>query len=291
MTAEQIKVALQYCYPKHALSRLIGWLAAAEAGPLTRWVIRRFVAHYKVDMNEAAQPELGAYPSFNAFFTRALAPDARPIDNTPDSLVMPVDGAISQLGAITEGEIFQAKGHTYSAQALLGGDNALAQRFQHGQFITIYLSPRDYHRIHMPVAGQLRKMIYVPGELFSVNPATARNIPGLFARNERVCCVFDTAVGPMVMVLVGATIVASIETVWSGTVTPPRGSDVFSWDYPATGDNAIALDKGEEMGRFKLGSTVVLLFAEQAIEFLDHWQAESPTRLGQGMATVTSNDA
>lgn len=289
MSLENIKVALQYCYPKHGISRLVGYLAAAQAGALTRWLITHFVHHFKVDMSEAEEPDIAAYTSFNAFFTRALRADSRPIADGEHQLVHPVDGTVSQLGAIQDQELLQAKGHYYTTQALLGGDTELAATFRNGQFATIYLSPRDYHRIHMPIAGRLRRMIYVPGTLFSVNPATARNIPGLFARNERVCCLFDTAVGPMALVLVGATIVASIETVWAGTITPPQGSSVFAWDYPQQGDTAIDLEKGSEMGRFKLGSTVVLLFAEQAIEFMADIQAESVTRMGQPLALANTS--
>ena len=199
----------------------------------------------------------------------------------------PVDGAVSQCGPIEAGNIFQAKGHSYTSQALLGGDKADAERFDGGDFATIYLAPKDYHRIHMPIKGTLSKMTYVPGDLFSVNPLTAQNVPGLFARNERVVAIFETEIGPLAMVLVGATIVASIETVWAGTVTPPGGKQVFSWDYPTTGPEALTLDKGAEMGRFKLGSTVVMLFAQDAIDtFADGVEPGETTRMGQAFANI-----
>ncbi|MDO6687399.1 MULTISPECIES: archaetidylserine decarboxylase [unclassified Agarivorans] len=261
---DKIKVAAQYCFPQHGLSRLVGKLAQAEAGKLTHWVIKKFINRYQVDMNDAVNSEPSAYPSFNAFFTRPLKPGTRPLVDGDSNLAHPVDGAVSQLGPIQHGRIIQAKGHDYSARELLGGDKELAEEFNDGDFATIYLAPKDYHRIHMPCKGKLRKMVYVPGQLFSVNPLTAANVPNLFARNERVVAIFDTEFGPMAMVLVGATIVASIETIWSGTVTPPGSKQVFTWDYS---DQDISLDKGAEMGRFKLGSTVVMLFAKDAIEF------------------------
>ncbi|GDY27199.1 archaetidylserine decarboxylase [Agarivorans sp. Toyoura001] len=261
---DKIKIAAQYCFPQHGLSRLVGKLAQAEAGKLTHWVIKKFINRYQVDMNDAVNSEPSAYPSFNAFFTRPLKPGTRPLVDGDSNLAHPVDGAVSQLGPIQHGRIIQAKGHDYSARELLGGDKELAEAFNDGDFATIYLAPKDYHRIHMPCKGKLRKMVYVPGQLFSVNPLTAANVPNLFARNERVVAIFDTEFGPMAMVLVGATIVASIETIWSGTVTPPGSKQVFTWDYS---DQDISLDKGAEMGRFKLGSTVVMLFAKDAIEF------------------------
>ncbi len=203
-----------------------------------------------------------------------------------DILAHPVDGAISQLGDVVDGQIIQAKGHNYSLQTLLGGKEEDVAPYVGGKFATIYLAPKDYHRIHMPVDGTLRKMIYVPGDLFSVNPLTAQNVPNLFARNERVVAIFDTEIGPLSMVLVGATIVASIETIWAGTVTPPAGRDVFTWTYPAEGDNAITLKKGEEMGRFKLGSTVILAWGANKAEFLDGQNPETVTRMGTPFAKI-----
>ncbi|MPW31422.1 phosphatidylserine decarboxylase [Agarivorans sp. B2Z047] len=279
---DKIKVAAQYCFPQHGLSRLVGKLAQAEAGKLSHWIIKKFINHYQVDMNDAVHSEANAYPSFNAFFTRPLKPGTRPIVEDDNKLAHPVDGAVSQLGPIQHGQLIQAKGHDYSARELLGGDKALAEEFSDGDFATIYLAPKDYHRIHMPCKGKLRKMIYVPGQLFSVNPLTAANVPNLFARNERVVAIFDTEFGPMAMVLVGATIVASIETIWSGTVTPPGGKQVFTWDYQ---DQDINLDKGAEMGRFKLGSTVVMLFAKDAIEFEQSLAPTVATVMGTHFAT------
>ena len=269
----------QYLLPKQALTAFGGWVATRRWGHATTRLIAWFVNKYQVDMAEAEQPDLSAYACFNDFFTRALRSDARPLASA--RWLCPVDGAISQFGAIENGQIFQAKGHHYSATALVGGDSALAAQFTHGSFATLYLSPRDYHRIHMPCAGTLRQMVYVPGDLFSVNPTTARGVPGLFARNERVVCVFDTAHGPLVMVLVGATIVGSMATVWHGVVNPPRTGHISRHDYPP---GAVQLAQGEEMGRFLLGSTVVLLLPEAAPDWNPAWQPGGPIRMGQPMA-------
>ncbi|WP_299011643.1 archaetidylserine decarboxylase [uncultured Shewanella sp.] len=282
---DKLKIALQYLLPKHLLSRLVGKLASAEMGAITTIAIKGFIKKYKVNMSEAADPRPESYRSFNDFFTRPLKPGARPLHEQDNAIIHPVDGAISQLGPIKEGRIFQAKGHDYSALALLGNQSDDAKRFMDGDFATIYLAPKDYHRIHMPIEGTLSKMTYVPGELFSVNPLTAENVPELFARNERVVAIFETAIGPMAMVLVGATIVASIETVWAGTVTPPTGKDVFTWDYSTSGPDAITLAKGDEMGRFKLGSTVVMLFEKDAIErFAENLAPKVVTRMGEHFA-------
>lgn len=281
MFVDKIKIALQYAMPKHALSRLVGKFAAAQAGWLTHQAIASFIKVYGINMAEAKYKNADDFETFNDFFTRELAPGARTIDANPDTLCYPVDGAISQQGDIIDGQLIQAKGFDYSLTSLLGGSEANAAPFQGGKFSCIYLAPKDYHRIHMPTAGTLREMIYVPGDLFSVNPLTARNIPDLFARNERVVTIFDTAQGPMAMVLVGATIVASIETVWAGTITPPAGKDIFRWHYPATGIDAIHLNKGDEMGRFKLGSTVVSTFAPEMIEFATDAGPGTVTRLGE----------
>nr|WP_216842281.1 archaetidylserine decarboxylase [Acidovorax sp. SRB_14] len=266
--------------PKRLLTTLAGRIASARAGGLSTALIRRFVARYGVDMAEAAEPDMAAYDSFNAFFTRALRPGARPLAQA--DLVCPVDGAISQFGAIDQGQVFQAKGHSYSATALVGGDAALAAQFADGHFATLYLSPRDYHRIHMPCAGTLRSMVHVPGDLFSVNPTTARGVPGLFARNERVVCTFDSEHGPFVLVLVGATIVGSMATVWHGQVNPPRSGVPRQWDYTGQG---IALQQGEEMGRFLLGSTVVMLFPAGPLRFNPAWAPGRAIRLGEAMAS------
>jgi phosphatidylserine decarboxylase len=242
-------------------------------------LIAWFVKRYDVNMGEAADPDVKNYACFNDFFTRALRPGARPLAQA--DFVCPVDGAISQVGAIQADQIFQAKGHAYSTTALVGGDAALAAQFQDGSFATLYLSPRDYHRIHMPCAGQLRSMVYVPGDLFSVNPQTARGVPGLFARNERVVCVFDTVWGPMVLVLVGATVVGSMATVWHGVVNPPRLPQVTEWHYD---EGALTLAQGDELGRFLLGSTVVMLFPKGALDWNAQWQATLPVRMGEAMA-------
>lgn len=284
---DKIKIALQYIMPKHLVSRLVGKLAAAELGAVTTAGIKWFIKQYKIDMSEAAQSEPEAYKTFNAFFTRALKPGVRPLSQDQNYIVHPVDGAISQCGPINDGQIFQAKGHEYSSLALLGDQADDAKRFEDGDFATIYLAPKDYHRIHMPVTGTLSKMTYVPGDLFSVNPLTAANVPGLFARNERVVAIFETEIGPIAMVLVGATIVASIETVWAGTITPPGSKKVFTWDYPTEGPEALTLEKGAEMGRFKLGSTVVMLFAKDALdEFADGVVPKAVTRMGQTFAKI-----
>lgn len=279
--SDSFAVSLQYLLPKQALTVLAGKIAGARAGWFTTALIRAFVSHYKVDMSEAEHSDPAAYASFNAFFTRALQPGARPIATA--DLVCPVDGAISQLGDIERDQIFQAKGHRYSTTALLGGDTALAARFQDGQFATLYLAPRDYHRIHMPCAGRLTRMVHVPGDLFSVNPATARGVPGLFARNERVVCVFEGAHGPFAMVLVGATIVGSMATVWHGLVNPPRTGVLRHWDYA---EGEVTLQKGEEMGRFQLGSTVVLLLPKGKLKLNPEWAPGGAVRLGEAMADV-----
>jgi phosphatidylserine decarboxylase len=283
--SDRSKVLPQYLLPKHALTRFAGFVASGERGWVTTEIIRRFVDKYRVDMGEAAQPDIAAYKSFNDFFTRALRPGARPLADA--DLVCPVDGAISQFGAIDGHQILQAKGHDYSITAIVGGDAQLAARYAHGSFATIYLSPRDYHRIHMPCDGLLRRMVYVPGDLFSVNPVTARGVPGLFARNERVVCVFDSPQGPFVLVLVGATIVGSMATVWHGVVNPnaDRRGAVRSFDYTSADAPPIALKKGQEMGRFLLGSTVVLLFPKSGLRFNPDWRPERSVRLGEAMAS------
>ena len=279
MPSDRLSVLPQYLVPKQALTSFAGWVAGKERGAVTTWIIDRFVRKYGVNMDEALDPDIASYASFNDFFTRPLKPGARPIADAP--LVSPVDGAISQFGPVEDGQIFQAKGHNYSATALVGGDAQLAATFAHGSFATLYLSPRDYHRIHMPCDGRLLRMTYVPGDLFSVNPTTARGVPGLFARNERVVCVFESAHGTFVLVLVGATIVGSMATVWHGVVNPPRLGQLRSWDYA---DQRIELKKGEEMGRFLLGSTVVMLFPAPRLVFNPAWAPGRAVRLGEVMA-------
>lgn len=275
-------VAMQYIIPQHALSRAAGWLANTEIkwikDPFTRWFVKRF----DIDMSLAAEENPCAYASFNDFFTRALKPDARPINNDDDAIVCPADGAISQLGDIKEGRVFQAKGQDYSLQELVGGDAEIAKPFIGGKFATVYLSPKDYHRVHMPLGGKLKSMIHVPGDLFSVNTVTAENVPRLFSRNERVVCIFDTEVGPMAVILVGAMIVASIETTWAGQVAPvQRTIKTTHYDQQEN----IELATGAEMGRFKLGSTAVVLFGEQAMGWLDEFEAGSTTTMGEKMGS------
>ena len=280
--SDRLAVLPQYLLPKKLVTQLAGRFASAELGGVTQAAISRFVAHYGVDMSEAAEPDITRYASFNDFFTRALRAGARPLADA--DYVCPVDGAISQFGAIERDQIFQAKGHHYSTCALLAGDTALAAEFEHGQFATIYLSPKDYHRIHMPCAGRLQRMVYVPGDLFSVNPTTARGVPGLFARNERVVCVFDTARGPFVLVLVGATIVGSMATVWHGVVNPPRPGEIKRWNYA---DKLVELAKGAEMGRFLVGSTVVLLWPKGTLKFNPDWAPGGAVRMGQMMGKAS----
>ncbi|WP_374691690.1 archaetidylserine decarboxylase [Accumulibacter sp.] len=275
---DRLAVFAQYLIPKQALTTLAGKLAETESGSLTTRVIRWFVRRYGVDLSEAVDADPVSYRSFNEFFTRPLRPGARPLADA--DFVCPVDGAISQFGAIERDRIFQAKGHHYTTTALLGGDSELAARFASGAFATLYLSPRDYHRIHMPADGRLTRMIHVPGALFSVNPATARGVPGLFARNERVVCVFDGEFGSFALVLVGATIVGSMATVWHGTVNPPRSGVLREWSYDK---QPVILRKGEEMGRFLLGSTVVVLFPADVLCFNPAWSPGRPVRMGEAM--------
>jgi len=279
--SDRLAVLPQYLIPKQALTLLAGKLASAEAGALTTSIIRWFVGRYGVNMAEAANPDIASYASFNEFFTRPLCDGVRPL--AAADLICPVDGAITQFGAIERDQIFQAKGHSYSTVALVGGDRELAAQFENGSFATLYLSPRDYHRIHMPCDGRLIRMIHVPGALFSVNPTTVRGVPGLFARNERVVCVFDSSHGPFVLALVGATIVGSMATVWHGVVNPPRPGHLREWNYA---DQQIALRQGDEMGRFLLGSTVVMLFPKGVVRFNPDWAPAQAIRLGEAMGST-----
>ena len=284
----QFSIILQYCLPKQAITALAGKLASKQYGALTTNVIAWFVKRYHVNMTEAANPDIASYVSFNDFFTRPLKAGVRPIANA--SFICPVDGAISQFGSIQQDQIFQAKGHNYSTLALVAGNTKLASQFKNGHFACLYLSPKDYHRIHMPCDGTLKKMAYVPGDLFSVNPTTAANVPNLFARNERVICEFESAQhGTFVMVLVGATIVGSMATVWheaidgikNGIINPPRSKNIRTWTYL---DNNILLKQGDEMGRFLLGSTVVMLFKKDALQFNADWQPAHAIQLGEKMS-------
>jgi phosphatidylserine decarboxylase len=276
--SDRLAVLPQYLIPKQALTLLAGRIASARGGALTTRLIAWFVQRYQVNMLEAANPDVASYATFNDFFTRALKDGVRPLAKA--TLICPVDGAISQFGRIQGQQILQAKGHQYSSTALVGGDATLARQFDDGHFATLYLSPRDYHRIHMPCDGVLRRMIYVPGDLFSVNPTTARGVPGLFARNERVVCVFDTERGPFVLVQVGATIVGSMETVWHGVVNAQRSGQIQDISY---NDGSKLLKQGDEMGRFLLGSTVVMLFPKGPLQFNPAWQPGGAIRLGEVM--------
>ncbi len=287
---DNIKIRLQYILPKQGLTKFAGWFADKNAGFVTQWAIKLFAKAYKVNMNEAQKSELTAYATFNDFFVRALRDDARPIVALDNQLAQPADGAVSQLGPINDDLIFQAKGHNYTIEALLAGQYQLAEKFRGGDFITTYLSPSDYHRVHMPCDGLLTEMIYVPGDLFSVNPLTAANVPNLFARNERLICVFEIPIGSMIQILVGATIVGSIETVWSGCVNTQREGVIKRWTYPtAHSEGAVFLKKGDEMGRFKLGSTVINLFEPNTISFNSSLIPGYATRMGELLA-VSVND-
>jgi len=275
----KLTILLQHLAPKRLITIIAGKLANLECPKLTPKVIAWFVQRYQVNMQEADNSDINSYKTFNDFFTRPLKEDARPIAKA--DFICPVDGAISQLGAIQKNQIFQAKGHSYSTLALVAGNVPLASHFEDGHFTCLYLSPKDYHRIHMPCAGKLNSMTYVPGDLFSVNPTTAENVPNLFARNERVVCEFSSeAHGRFLMVLVGATIVGSMATVWHGIINPPRNQSVRKWAYT---NQEISLEQGEEMGRFLLGSTVVMLFEKGALSFNKNWQPTHPIQLGEVM--------
>ena len=277
--SQRLFLISQRLMPKQALTELMGKLANLRGGDFTRTAIELFIRRYGVDMHDAELESPADYATFNDFFTRALKANARPLAHT--AWISPVDGRVSQLGRITGDRIFQAKGHDYSLLALLGGDAATAQMFKNGSFATIYLSPRDYHRIHMPCAGTLRRMVYLPGDLYSVNPLTAENVPGLFARNERLVCLFDTPGGPMAVVLVGATIVGGMATVPHGVVNAKRSGQIQLWEYDS---GQVELARGAELGRFMLGSTVVLCLPDIGVKFQPEWQPGAPVRMGQGMA-------
>ena len=281
---QRAKVAFQYIMPQLYLTQLAGWFAQQKWGAITHFVIKVFAKKYNVDMSEAKKENFSDYESFNQFFIRELKDDARKINENPTALCLPADGRVSQIGHIDDERLLQAKGHFFSLSDLLAGDEELVNTFKNGEFATIYLSPRDYHRVHMPCDATLRKMIYVPGDLFSVNPFLAEHVPNLFARNERVICVFDTAFGPMVLILVGATITASMSTVWAGVINPPRTGEVKVWTYQE--DNAIKLTKGQEMGAFQLGSTVINLFPANSVTLVEHLEVDVPVRMGEILATM-----
>jgi phosphatidylserine decarboxylase len=279
-------IFFQHMVPQHLLSRLVGAIAESEWPWLKNTFITWFINRYQVDMSEAANSNPSSYKNFNAFFTRQLTSGAREIVDGDSSIACPADGAISQLGTIEQGRIFQAKGQTYSLTELLGGDESIAAKFDNGKFATIYLSPKDYHRVHMPLAGTLEKMIYIPGDLFSVNTVTAENVPRLFSRNERAVCIFTTDYGPMAVILVGAMIVAGIETTWAGQVAPIKRT-VGTFDYQSKPE-PISLDKGAEMGRFKLGSTAIVLFGEDTAQWESAFSAGTATRMGELLGVANS---
>lgn len=285
---DRLFILSQYLLPHHLLSRLIGCAAECRAGWFKNRLIGWFAKQYQVNMSEAQIEDLTAFAHFNDFFTRALKDGARPLDPTPGAVLCPADGAVSQLGKIEHGRIFQAKSHSFSLVELLGGDSERAAPFMGGEFATIYLSPKDYHRVHMPLAGTLKEMVYVPGRLFSVNQTTAENVPELFARNERVVCLFDTERGPMAVVLVGAMIVASIETVWAGLVTPPKRT-LKSVRYDEAARAPVVLEKGAELGRFKLGSTAIVLFGAEQVQWAAELAANSSVQMGQRLADTKAN--
>ncbi len=288
---DKLFILFQHIVPQHLLSRLVGKIADCETPWVKNSFIKWFNKNYQINMSEAQEEIPTNYPSFNAFFTRALKEGARPIDQTAGGIVSPADGAISQLGPIDHGRIFQAKGRGYGLTTLLGGDQDRAADFIDGQFATVYLSPKDYHRVHMPVTGTLTHTIYVPGDLFSVNQTTAQGVDQLFARNERLVAFFDTEHGPMAMILVGAMIVAGIETVWSGQEAPLLKQPIHK-SFTKLENTPITLEKGEEMGRFKLGSTVILLFGKDSIDWNESLTANSPVTLGEALAhTATTTEA
>lgn len=260
--SDNLKRCLQYLLPQHTLSRVCGKLAGMSAEKLKNLAIKRFISHFNVDMSLAQEPDPCAYPDFNSFFIRHLKPELRPITTGENDIACPVDGIISQIGRIKEDNLLQAKGLDYNVCDLLGGDSKQAELFQDGYFATLYLSPKDYHRVHMPFTGVLQEMIYIPGKLFSVQPITVRTIKKLFTRNERAVCLFSTAIGPMAIILVGAVIVAGIHTRWHGQVTPQPKKKQQHWHY--SHDPAIILQGGEEMGYFQLGSTVIVLFSKSS---------------------------
>lgn len=282
---QRVKIATHYLIPQLPLTRLAGWLAERKWGVVTHLFIKLFAKKYQVNLTEAAKTEAADYSSFNEFFIRPLKENARPINHDSNALCLPADGKVSEAGNIEQNRLLQAKGHHFTLETLLANDLDLAAKFQDGQFITTYLSPRDYHRVHMPCDGTLRKMIYVPGDLFSVNPFLAEHVPNLFARNERVICEFETEFGPMVQILVGATITASMSTVWAGVINPPRANEVVSYEYLTEGATAVSLKKGAEMGAFRLGSTVINLFPKNSVQLEPHLKAGEPTRMGEKLAT------
>ncbi len=281
---QRVKVAFQYVMPQLYMTRIAGYFAQKEWGIFTHLVIKLFAKKYKIDMQEAAQPKFDDYASFNAFFTRELKENARPIVEGDEKLCFPADGRISECGNIEQNLLIQAKGHYFTLEDLLAGNETLAKTFENGVFVTTYLSPRDYHRVHMPCDATLRQMTYVPGALFSVNPFLAEQVPNLFARNERLICVFDTKFGTMVQILVGATITASIKTVWAGVINSPRHQSVFNWFYDS--EQNVSLKKGQEMGAFQLGSTVINLFVQDSVILAPSLSVTQPVKMGELLGSL-----
>lgn len=283
---QRVKIALHYLLPQLAITRAAGWLAERRWGSVTHFIIKAFAKQYQVNLTEAEKSSPSDYATFNEFFIRPLKAGARPIEVAPDYLCLPADGRVSESGKIDANRLIQAKGHFFTLETLLAEDAEMAAKFQDGDFITTYLSPSDYHRVHMPCDATLRKMVYVPGELFSVNPFLAEHVPNLFARNERLICEFETVFGPMVQILVGATVTASMSTVWAGVVNPPRPDEVVEYHYNTEGEGVIRLSKGEEMGAFRLGSTVINLFPKGAVVLEPHLQAGEKTRMGEKLGRL-----
>ncbi|RDF07431.1 archaetidylserine decarboxylase [Haemophilus sputorum] len=283
---QRVKIALHYLLPQLAITRAAGWLAERRWGSVTHFIIKAFAKQYQVNLAEAEKSSPSDYATFNEFFIRPLKAGARPIEAAPDYLCLPADGRVSESGKIDANRLIQAKGHFFTLETLLAEDTEMAAKFQDGDFITTYLSPSDYHRVHMPCDATLRKMAYVPGELFSVNPFLAEHVPNLFARNERLICEFETEFGPMVQILVGATVTASMSTVWAGVVNPPRPDEVVEYHYNTEGEGVIRLSKGEEMGAFRLGSTVINLFPKGAVVLEPHLQAGEKTRMGEKLGRL-----
>ncbi|WP_314283672.1 archaetidylserine decarboxylase [Haemophilus sputorum] len=283
---QRVKIALHYLLPQLAITRAAGWLAERRWGSVTHFIIKAFAKQYQVNLAEAEKSSPSDYATFNEFFIRPLKAGARPIESAPDYLCLPADGRVSESGKIDANRLIQAKGHFFTLETLLAEDTEMAAKFQDGDFITTYLSPSDYHRVHMPCDATLRKMVYVPGELFSVNPFLAEHVPNLFARNERLICEFETEFGPMVQILVGATVTASMSTVWAGVVNPPRPDEVVEYHYNMEGEGVIRLSKGEEMGAFRLGSTVINLFPKGAVVLEPHLQAGEKTRMGEKLGRL-----
>lgn len=283
MPYDRAHTLLQYSLPHHLLSRAIGLLTNSRIPWLKNWMIEKFIQVYGVDMQTALQPDPLQYTDFNSFFTRALRPDARPIESDENAIICPVDGCISQFGNIDDDQLIQAKGIKYSLHQLLGGSPERAQPFCHGQFMTIYLAPKDYHRVHMPIAGQLKETVYVPGRLFSVNPRTTETVPGLFARNERLVAIFETTLGKVAVIMVGAMLVASINTSWTGMITPAVQRAVDIKDYSSA---SVYLNRADEMGYFQLGSTVILLFEPNRMQWSDHLATNQTVQLGQLLGKI-----